>query len=174
MFIFQANINSSDGTQQLDCYSNAVLIMAPNTSLTMDAITEPSIYLKFDYSYANLVSSGKIEHVKAQFHNCIYEKYGLRRTQNIVVSPGSVIVSSGVSGSASSVSSLSSDILDGSVSFGMPLLSAVLLDKTIKSESSATTALPSNGGGGSGGGNSVADSAAKTAVNILFIYFLTV
>lgn len=133
MYILRALINSSDSSYNLKCYSNAILILAPNTTLSLNDDLDPNVFLSFNENYDSVVSNGLVEHIKAKFYNCIFEKYGLVQTRSITVYKGSVMVNSGISGSAANINQLSSDIINGTFAseFGSTIKSAQIMGKDI-------------------------------------------
>jgi hypothetical protein len=147
MYILRAQIKSSDNAYDLKCYSNAILILATNKSLSINDNIDPNIILGFKADYDAIVSSGTLEHWKAKFHNCLIEKYGLIRTRSIVAYKGSLMINTGVdpTNTANTVTSLGNDITSGSFSseFGLPIVSAQVMDRTLVS----SDASASDGGG---------------------------
>ena len=158
MYILRALIKSSDSSYNLKCYSNAILILAPNTNLSINDDLEPNVFLSFDENYDSVVSSGLLEHFKAKFYNCIFEKYGLVQTRSITVYKGSVKVNSGISGSATGINDLGSDIANGTFAseFGLTIKSAQLMGKDI-----ITSAPEENGNNNGNNGNNGSNNASS-------------
>lgn len=148
-YILYADIQSTNGDYNLQCFSNSIIVKNPTTAITLVNNQVPNIIFVFNASYqANL---GILEHFKSMFYNCVFLQYNFTMTELIVVYQGSIGVATSGSGDAQSATELAQAITSGTFNFdGLSLQQAALFNNVVKSSASSAScrnsSCPTNSG----------------------------
>jgi hypothetical protein len=107
--------------------------------MTIGNMQTPNIIFSFNASYPDNLP--RMELFKTMFYNCLFAKYNITITQQIVATQGSIVMSGSGVPNAAAGASAASDLTSGTFSLnGFNVQSATLFDSAVVTQSSESVA----------------------------------